>query len=117
MYKVVIETWMEPEFECGDGCCWEPPERRWAVVEANIPWRIGYWHSVCYDREYFRYWHEEARLFADLLEGKVAQEVLDKVLQESEEPEVEFKKMLAELDVEVEVVDLDDGEEDDSVNS
>ena len=29
------------------------------------------------------------------------------------EPEVEFKKMLAELGVEVEIVDLDEGEEDD----
>ena len=59
------------------------------------------------------YWHEESYLFADLLEGNVDREVLDKVLQESEEPEVEFKKMLAELGVEVKIVDLDEGEEDD----
>ena len=51
------------------------------------------------------------------MEGKVAQEVLDKVFGESEEPEVEFKKMLAELGVELELVDLDNGEEDDSVKS
>ena len=38
MYKVVIETWVEPESECGDGCCCDPPERRWAVVETDIPW-------------------------------------------------------------------------------
>ena len=110
MYKVVIETWVEPGWECSDGCCWEPPEQRWAVVETDIPWRIEYWHSICNDREYYRQWHEESYLFSDLLEGKVAQEVLDKVFQESEEPEVEFKKMLAELDVEVEIVDLDEGE-------
>jgi hypothetical protein len=47
------------------------------------------------------------------LEGKVDREVLDKVLQESEEPEAEFKKMLAELGVEVEIVDLVEGEDDD----
>ena len=55
MYKVVIETWVEPEWECGDGCCWEPPEQRWAVVEANIPWYkvypivIAQWCSVAMD--------------------------------------------------------------------
>ena len=113
MCKVVIETWVEPGWECGDGCCCEPPEQRWAVVEANIPWRSEHWYRVCYDWEYYRYWYEESYLFADLLEGKVDQEVLNKVLQESEEPEAEFKKMLAELGVEVEIVDLDDGEDDD----
>ena len=113
MYKVVIETWVEPEWECGDGCCYEPPERRWAVVETDIPWRIEYWDRICKDREYFRYWHEEAYLFSDLLEGKVDREVLDKVLQEIEDPEEEFKRMLTELGVEVEVVDLDEGEEND----
>ena len=113
MYKVVIETWVEPGWECGDGCCWAPPEQRWAVVEADIPWRSEYWDRICCDREYFRYWYEESYLFSELLEGKVDREVLDKVLQESEEPEAEFKKMLAELGVEVEIVDLDDGEEDD----
>lgn len=51
--------------------------------------------------------------FLRTLEGKVDREVLDKVLQESEEPEVDFKKMLAELGVEVVIVDLDEGEEDD----
>ena len=111
MYKVIIETRVEPEWECGDGCCWGPSELRLAVVEANIPWRIEYWDRICCDREYFRYWYEEAYLFADLLEGKVDREALDKVLRESEEPEVEFKKMLAELDVEVEIVDLDEGKE------
>ena len=45
MYKVVIETWVEPEWECGDGCCWEPPEQRWRVVETDIPWESEYWHS------------------------------------------------------------------------
>ena len=113
MYKVVIETWVEPEWECSDGCCWEPPEQRWAVVEANIPWRSEHWYRVCYDWEYYRYWYEESYLFSELLEGKVDREVLNKVLQESEEPEAEFKKMLAELGVEVEIVDLDEGEEDD----
>ena len=39
MCRVVIKTWVEPEWECGDGCCWVPPERRWAVVETDIPWR------------------------------------------------------------------------------
>ena len=114
MYKVIIETWVEPGWECGgDGCCYEPPERRWAVGEVNIPWRSEYWYRVCYDREYFRYWHEESYLFADILEDKIDREVLDKVLQENEEPEVEFKRMLTELGIEVEVVDLDEGEEDD----
>ena len=113
MYKIIIETWVEPEWGCGDGCCWVPPERRWAVVEADIPWRIEYWHSICNDREYYRQWYQEAYLFSDILEGKVDREALDKVLQESEEPEVEFKEMLAELGVEVEIVDLDEGEEDD----
>ena len=113
MYKIVIETWIEPEWGCGDGCCWECPERRWAVVETDIPWRIEYWQSVCNDREYYRQWHEEAYLFSDLLEGKVGRKVLDKVLQESEEPEEEFKKMLAELGVEAKIVDLDEGKEDD----
>lgn len=113
MYEFVVHTWYEPEWECGDGCCWEPPEQRWAVVEANIPWRSEYWGRICCDREYFRYWSEESYLFADLLEGKVDREVLDKVLQESEEPEVEFKKMFAELGVEVEIVDLGEGEEND----
>ena len=80
-------------------------------METDIPWRIEYWQSVCYDWEYYRYWHEESYLFSDLLRGKVDEEVLDKVLQESEEPEVEFKKMLAELGVEVEIVDLGEGEE------
>ena len=112
MYKVVIETWVEPEWECGDGCCWEPPEKRLAVVETDIPWRIEYWDRICCDREYFRYWYEESYLFVDLLEGKVDREVLGKVFQESEEPEVEFKKMLAELGVEVEIVYLDEGGED-----
>ena len=104
MYKVVIETWVEPEWECSDGCCWEPTEQRWAVVETDIPWRIGCWDRICNDREYFRYWHEESHLFSALLEGKVDRKVLDKVLQESEEPEVEFKKMLAELGVELGVM-------------
>ena len=111
MYKVVIETWMEPEWGCGDGCCWEPPEQRWVVVETAIHWRNEYWHRVCNDRDYRRQWYKASSLFLDLLEGKVAQEVLDKVFQESEEPEAEFKKMLAELGVEVEIVDLDEGEE------
>ena len=111
MYKVVIETWMEPEWGCGDGCCCEPPEQRWRVVETDIPWRTEYWYRVCNDREYFRSWYEESYLFAELLEGKVDKDVLNKVLQESEEPEAEFKKMLAELGVEVEIVDLDEGEE------
>ena len=110
MYKVVIETWVEPGWECGDGCCWEPPEQRWVVVDTDIPWRVEYWYRVCNDREYYRQWHKESYLFLDLLEGKVAQEVLDKVFGESEEPEVEFKKMLAELGVEAEIVDLDEGE-------
>ena len=82
-------------------------------MEADIPWRSEYWDRICCDREYFRYWYEESYLFSELLEGKVDQEVLNKVLQESEEPEAEFKKMLAELGVEVEIVDLDEGEEDD----
>ena len=82
-------------------------------MEVNIPWRSEYWHSICCDREYYRQWYEEAYLFSDILEGNVNREVLDKVLQESEEPEAEFKRMLAELGVEVEVVDLDEGEEDD----
>ena len=111
MYKVVIKTWVEPEWGCGDGCCWAPPERRWAVVEVDIPWRSEYWYRVCYDREYYRYRHEEAYLFAALLEGKVDREVLDKVLQENEDPESEFKKMLTELGVGVKMVDLDEGEE------
>ena len=113
MYKIIIETWVEPEWGCGDGCCWESSERRWTVVEVNIPWRSEYWYRVCYDREYFRYWYEEARLFADLLEGKADREVLDKVLQENEYPEEVFKRMLAELGVEVKIVDLDEGEEND----
>jgi hypothetical protein len=54
MYKVVIETWVEPGWECGDGCCWEPSEQRWSVVEANIPWRSEHWHRICNDREYYR---------------------------------------------------------------
>ena len=62
-----------------------PPEQRWAVVETDIPWRTEYWHRVCNDREYYRQWHEESYLFLDLLEGKVDEEVLDKVFQESEE--------------------------------
>lgn len=110
MYKVVIETWVEPEWECGDGCCWEPPEQRWMVVETDIPWRIEYWHRLNTRIRSTRY--EEVSL-SELLEGKVDREVLDKVLQESEEPEVDFKKMLAELGVEVVIVDLDEGEEDD----
>ena len=77
------------------------------------PWRSEHWYRVCNDREYYRQWYEEAYLFADILEGKIDREVLDKVLQESEEPEVEFKKMLAELVVELEVVDLDEGKEND----
>ena len=111
MYKVVIETWVEPGWECSDGCCLEPPEQRWAVVETDIPWRSEHWDRVCHDREYYRYWYEESYLFLELLEGKVDRDVLDKVLQESEEPEVEFKKMLVELGVEVEIVELDEGEE------
>ena len=47
------------------------------------------------------------------MEGKVDREVLNKVLQEIEEPEAEFKRMLAELGVEVKIVDLDKGKEDD----
>ena len=82
-------------------------------MEADIPWRIEDWDRICCDREYCRYWYEEAYLFADILEGKADREVLDKVLQESEDPEEEFKKMLAELGVEVEMVDLDEGEEND----
>ena len=113
MYKVVIETWVEPELECSDGCCWEPHEQRWVVVETDIPWRIEYWQSVCNDREYYRQWYEEAYLLSDLLEGKVDRKVLDKVFQESEGPESEFKKMLAELGVELKLVDLDEGEDDD----
>ncbi len=113
MYKVVVRTWYEPGWGCSDGCCWEPSERRWSVVEADIPWRSEYLDRICCDREYFRYWYEESYLFADILEGKVDQEVLNKVLQESEEPEAEFKKMLAELGIEVEIVDLDEGEEGD----
>lgn len=111
MYKVVIETWVEPGWECSDGCCCEPPEQRWIVVEIDIPWEMEYWHMVCNDCEYYREWNEESYLFSDLLRGKVDEEVLDQVFQESEEPEVEFKKMLAELGVEVEIVDLDEGEE------
>jgi hypothetical protein len=111
MCKVVIETWVEPGWECEYGCCWESPEQRWVVVEADIPWRSEYWDRICCDREYYRQWHEESYLFSDLLEGKVDEEVLNKVFQESEEPEVWFKKMLAELGVEVEIVYLDEGEE------
>ena len=111
MYKVVIETWVEPGWECSDGCCWEPPEQRWVVVEANLPWSSEYWYRICYDWEYYRQWHNESYLLSELLEDKVDVEVLEKVFQESEEPEVEFKKMLAELGVEVEIVDLDESEE------
>ena len=110
MYKVMIETWVEPEWECSDGCCWVPPEQRWVVVETDIPWRVEYWYRVCNDREYYRQWHKESYLFLDLLEGKVDEEVLDKVFRENEEPEVEFKKMLAELGVELKLVDLDESE-------
>ena len=113
MYKVVVNTWWEPGWECGDGCCSGGSQQLWVVVETDIPWEREHWHRVCNDREYYRQWHEESYLFSDILEGKVDQEVLNKVLQESEEPEAEFKKMLAELGVEVEIVDLDEGEEDD----
>lgn len=105
MYKVVIETWVEPEWECSDGCCWNPAEQRWRVVESDIPWNNLFGYPL-----YYREWADEGYLFSDLLAGKTGREVLDKVFQESEEPEVKFKKMLAELGVEVEIVDLDEGE-------
>ena len=97
MYKVVVRTWWEPEWECSDGCCCEPGERRWIIAESNTSW------NYLLDKEYDRYWLAEEEVYFAILEYKVDARTLYS-LRCMEYPLSELRRLLAENDVEVEII-------------
>ncbi len=101
MYKVVVHTWYEPGWECFDGCCWEPSERRWIIAESNIPW------NYLLDKEYDRYWLTEEEVYFAILEYKVDASTLYD-LRCMEDPLSELRQLLVENDVEVVIIDEDE---------
>ena len=100
MYKVVVRTWWEPGWECSDGCCWEPGERRWIISESNTSW------NYLLDKEYDRYWLTEEEVYFAILEYKVDASTLYD-LRCMEDPLSELRQLLVENDVEVVIIDED----------
>ena len=102
MYKVVLRTWWEPGWECYDGCCWVPDDRLYEVVESTIPW------NYLLDKEYDRCWSTEEEVLFAILEYKVDASTLYD-LRCMEDPLNELRQLLVENDVEVVIVDEDEG--------
>lgn len=102
MYKVVVRNWFEPGWECSDGCCWEPGERRWLITESNTSW------NYLLDKEYDRYWLTEEEVYFAILEYKVDASTLYD-LRCMEDPLSELRQLLVENDVEVVIIDEDEG--------
>ena len=100
MYKVVVRTWWEPGRECSDGCCWQPGERLYEVVESNIPW------NNAGKGEYEYYIAREWEVYVELLTGLYTNDFLREVMAH-EDFEERLKKLLDEAGVEIEWVDLD----------
>lgn len=100
MYKVVVRTWWEPGWECSDGCCWGPGERRFIIAESNIQW------NYLLDKEYDRYWLTEEEVCFAILEYKVSASTLYD-LRRMKTPLSELRRLLAENDVEVIIIDED----------
>lgn len=101
MYKVVMHTWWELGGECSDGCCWEPSERRWIIAESSIPW------NYLLDKEYDRYWLTEEEVYFAILEYKIDAGTLYD-LRCMEDSLNELRRLLAENDVEVVIIDEDE---------
>ena len=100
MYKVVVRTWWEPGWECSDGCCWEPGERLYEVVESTIPWNnVG-------KGEYEHYTVSEWVVYVELLTGLYTNDFLMDVMAH-EDFEERLKKLLDEAGVEIEWVDTE----------
>ena len=98
MYKVVVSTWFQPEWACGDGCCWEPGERLYEVVESNIPWNnVG-------KLEHHTVW--KWVVYVELLTGLYTNDFLMEVMAH-EDFEERLKKLLDEAGVEIEWVDME----------
>ena len=100
MYKVVVNTWYEPEYidydrQPGGG------ERLYEVVESNIPW------NYLLDKEYERYWLTEEEVYFAILEYKVDASTLYD-LRCMEDPLSELRQLLVENDVEVVIIEEDE---------
>lgn len=101
MYKVVVHTWWEPGWECGDGCCWEPSQRRWIIAESTIPWNnVG-------KGEYEHHTVSEWVVYVELLTGLYTNNFLMEVMA-YEDFEERLKKLLDEAGVEVVIIDEDE---------
>ncbi len=99
-YKVVVRNWFEPEWECFDGCCWEPGERRWIIAESNIPWN----NAGKGEYEHHTVW--EWVVYVELLTGLYTNDFLMDVMAH-EDFEERLKKLLDEAGVEIEWVDIE----------
>ena len=102
MYKVVVLTWYEPEYIDYDRQPWGG-ERLYEVVESNISW------NYLLDKEYERYWSTEEDVYFAILEYKVDASTLYN-LRYREHPLSELRRLLAENDVEVVIIDEDEGD-------
>jgi len=100
MYKVVVRNWFEPGWECSDGCCWEPGEQRYEVVESNIPWN----NAGKGEYEHYTVW--EWVVYVELLTGLYTNDFLMDVMAH-EDFEERLKKLLDEAGVEIEWVDIE----------
>ena len=98
MYKVVARNWFDQGWECSDGCCWEPGERLYEVVESNIPWNnVG-------KLEHHTVW--KWVVYVELLTGLYTNDFLMEVMAH-EDFEERLKKLLDEAGVEIEWVDME----------
>ena len=98
MYKVVVNTWYEPEYidyrkYPGGGELW------YRVVESNIPW------NNAGKGEYEYYIAREWEVYVELLTGLYTNGFLREVMAH-EDFEERLKKLLDEAGVEIEWVDF-----------
>ena len=98
MYKVVVNTWNEPEYIDYDGQPWEV-KRVW-VAESNIPWN----NAGKGEYEHYTVW--EWVVYVELLTGLYTNDFLMDVMAH-EDFEERLKKLLDEAGVEIEWVDIE----------
>jgi len=94
MYKVVVNTWYEPEYDgyTGGG------EQSYEMVESNIPW------NNAGKGEYEHYTAWKWVVYVELLTGLYTNDFLMEVMAH-EDFEERLKKLLDEAGVEIEWVD------------
>ena len=99
MYKVVVNMWYEPEYDwyTGGGELW------YEVVESNIPW------NNAGKGEYEYHTAREWDVYVEILTGLYTNDFLREAIAH-EDFEERLKKLLDEAGVEIEWVDLDEGE-------